>query len=226
MDAILKLFPYIAVSIAILESSRRYLKGRFTYSSLSSQFLEGEALFLGSVPWHYCIMVVLLGHLVGFLFPRQVLAFNDVPVRLYVLEVSALICGLMAFVGLVNLVVRRILSARVRAVTSVMDVVILALLVLQVGLGVYIAVTLRWGSSWFAIALVPYLRSLFVFRPDVSMLTPLPLTVKLHILGAFLLLALLPFSRLVHMMAVPWQYIWRRPQLVIWNRRPCPPRSA
>ncbi|MFQ5810071.1 MAG: respiratory nitrate reductase subunit gamma [Armatimonadota bacterium] len=221
MDRILfELLPYAAVAVAIVECVRRYVKNRFTYSSLSSQFLEGENLFLGSVPWHYCIMLVLLGHLVAFLIPERVLAFNAVPVRLYILEVAGLACGLTALIGLIGLAVRRATSARVRAVTSPMDIVILAVLLLQVGLGVYIALTLRWGSSWFAVALVPYLRSLFAFQPDASLLSVLPLAVKLHVLGAFVLVGLLPFSRLVHALVVPWQYLWLRPQLVIWNRRP------
>jgi len=221
VDAILfELFPYVAVAVAIVESVRRYVKNRFTYSSLSSQFLEGENLFLGSVPWHYCIIVVLLGHLVAFLFPENLLLFNAVPVRLYILEVAGLVCGLGALVGLIGLVVRRAISARIRAVTSPMDIVLLAVLLVQVGLGVYVALVLRWGSSWFAVALVPYLRSLFALQPDSALLSILPLAVKLHVIGAFVLVALLPFSRLVHALAIPWQYLWLRPQLVIWNRRP------
>lgn len=215
-----QVFPYVALAVAVAESVRRFAKGRFTYSSLSSQFLEGEQLFIGSVPWHYGIILVLAGHLLAFLFPRSLLAFNSVPVRLYLLEAVALTLGLLTLVGLINLAVRRARSARIRAVTSWMDVVILAVLLIQVGLGVYVAVVLRWGSSWFAVALAPYLWSLCVLRPDVALLSVLPLAVKLHVVGAFVLLALVPFSRLVHMLVIPWQYIWLRPQLVIWNRRP------
>ena len=215
-----QVFPYVATVVAIVESVRRFAKGRFTYSSLSSQFLESSQLFLGSVPWHYGIMLVLLGHLLAFLFPRQLLAFNSKPVRLYALESVALTLGLFTLVGLINLTIRRLRSARVRAVTSPMDLIILVVLLVQVGLGVYIALFKRWGSSWFAVALAPYLYSLCVLRPDASLLAVLPWAVKLHVVGAFLLLALLPFSRLVHLLVVPWQYLWLRPQLVIWNRRP------
>jgi nitrate reductase gamma subunit len=42
--------------------------------------------------------------------------------------------------------------------------------------------------------------------------------VKLHALAAFVLLAFAPFSRLVHATAAPVQYLWRPPQLVVWNR--------
>ena len=88
MDRVLfELFPYAAVAIALVECVRRYLKDRFTYSSLSSQLLEGEDLFFGTVAWHYGIIILLIGHLLGFLLPEQLLAFNGAPLRLYILEV-------------------------------------------------------------------------------------------------------------------------------------------
>ncbi len=213
-------FPYVALAIHLTESIRRYRQVRFSFSSLSSQFLEGERLFLGSVPWHYGILWVLGGHLVAFLFPAHVRAWNSVPMRLYILEFTALVGGLITLIGLVNLIMRRVRHPRIRSVTSVMDIIILALLLLQVIFGLYIATSLRWGSNWYCIVLVPYLRSLCVFQPDLTMITPMPLAVKLHILGAWVLLSLLPFTRLVHFLVVPWQYIWRRPQVVIWNRNP------
>jgi len=221
LDIILfQLFPYVAITVAVVESIRRFQQSKFSYSSLSSQFLEGEQLFLGSVPWHFGILWVLTGHLVAFLVPRQILWWNSVPARLYILEASALIGGLLTLIGLINLVIRRLGNARIRAVTSPMDIIILLVLLIQVGLGVYIAMTLRWGSSWFAIVLAPYLQSLCMLQPNLTLIVPLPLAVKLHILGAFVFLALLPFSRLVHMMVVPVQYIGRPPQVVIWNRNP------
>jgi len=211
------IFPYAAITLAIVVTVQRYLKRGFTYSSLSSQFLESDELFYGSVPWHIGILVVLAGHVIGFAIPRQVLWFNGVPARLYLLEATALLFGLLALVGMVNLIVRRITSPRIRAVTSVMDIVVLLVLLIQVALGVYIALFYRWGSSWYAASAVPYLRSLFTLQPDLTMIAPLPLAVKLHMLNAYVFLAILPFSRLVHMLVVPIHYLWRPYQVVIWN---------
>jgi nitrate reductase gamma subunit len=218
--ALFELFPYVTVVIFFLESIRRYRQRRFTFSSLSSQFLERDQLFVGTIPFHFGIMLILAGHLIAFLFPRQLLAWNSVPIRLYILETTALAAGLSTLIGIVNLIVRRVRSSRVRAVTSHMDVVILAILAIQVSLGVYIAMNLRWGSSWFAVALTPYLRSLIMLQPDLTTLSLLPLAIKLHIFGMFLFVLLLSYSRLVHLLVVPWQYIWRPPQVVIWNHEP------
>jgi nitrate reductase gamma subunit len=38
-------------------------------------------------------------------------------------------------------------------------------------------------------------------------------------LGGFLLIAVFPFTRLVHAVTVPITYLWRPYQVVIWNRR-------
>ena len=150
--------PYTAVTILIVGSIYRFFTNKFSYSSLSSQFLEGEELFFGSVPWHIGIIGALCGHVIGFLFPRQVLWFNSEPIRLYILEITGLIFGLMAFVGVVSLLWRRVSTPRIRAITTWMDMLVLILLLAQVFLGVFTAIFYRWGSSWYAASAVPYLR--------------------------------------------------------------------
>ncbi len=209
--------PYTAVAILIVVSIYRFVTNKFSYSSLSSQFLEGDELFYGSVPWHIGIIGALAGHLIGLLFPSQVLWFNSVPLRLYILEITGFVFGLMALIGIVSLIWRRLTTGRIRAVTSRMDVLVLGLLLFQVFLGVYTAVFYRWGSSWYASSAVPYLRSLFTLQPDLSMIAPMPLVVKLHIIGAYLIILIFPFSRLVHMVSIPISYLWRPYQKVVWN---------
>ena len=226
------IFPYAAFTLAVVVTIQRFFKRGFTYSSLSSQFLESDELFYGSVPWHIGILIVLAGHLIGFAIPKQVLWWNGVPARLYVLEITGLLFGLLALVGIVSLIIRRMTSARIRAVTSIMDIVVLLVLLIQVVFGVYVALFYRWGSSWYATSAVPYLRSLFLLQPDLKMIAPLPTAVKTHIVNAFVFLAILPFSRLVHMLVPPIHYLWRPYQIVIWNwdrrrdRRHRPPKPA
>jgi nitrate reductase gamma subunit len=43
-----------------------------------------------------------------------------------------------------------------------------------------------------------------------------PLLVTLHIALAWVILAMIPFTRLIHMFFFPLQYLWRRPQTVVW----------
>ena len=51
------------------------------------------------------------------------------------------------------------------------------------------------------------------------MVSNLPFMVQIHILGDFVMVALLPFTRLVHFLSFPYEYLWRPYQVVIWNQR-------
>lgn len=212
-------FPYIAVILAILGGIYRYFADRFSYSSLSSQFLENRTLFWGSVPWHYGVIIVLLAHLLALLFPAQWAALIGEPLRLYVLEVTGLALALMATLGLVLLIVRRLGNARAFAVTSALDWVLLVTLLAQVALGFWVALFYRWGADWYLHTAVPWLVSLLTFNPQIQYVTVLPLVVKLHMLGGFVIIALFPFTRLVHLVTFPITYLRRPYQVVIWNRR-------
>ena len=209
--------PYIATAIFILGSIYRYKSTTFQYSSLSSQFLEGKKLFWGSVPFHFGLMVVFFGHLLAFMFPRTTLAWNSHPVRLIILEATGFIFGLSLLIGLVSLLVRRVTTPRIRAVSNKMDIIVLLLLLYQVVLGCWIALGYRWGSSWFAADLSPYLWSIIKLDPQIEVVRLLPLVIQLHIIGAFVILLIIPFTRLVHFMVFPVHYIFRPYQKVIWN---------
>jgi nitrate reductase gamma subunit len=208
--------PYAALGIFFLGTIQRYVRTPFSYSSLSSQFLENRQHFWGLVSFHYGIILVLLGHLIGLLIPRQVLAWNSRPLRLYVLEITALVFGLMALIGLCTAAYRRATSSKVRMMTSTADVIILALLAVQFAAGIYIAVVYPWGSSWYAASAAPYLWSLLTHRPDASYLATMPFAVKLHIVNAWIIVTIFPFTRLVHLLVIPFPYLWRKPEVVRW----------
>ncbi len=212
-------FPYVAVIVAILMSLYRYYTNRFTYSSLSSQFLENRTLFWGSPAWHYGILLILGAHLLAMLFPKTWGNLIANQVRLYVLEITGLALALVTVVGMTLLIVRRIRSPRVLSVTSGMDWLLLATLLTQVALGFWIALVYRWGADWYLHTAVPWMTSLLVFDPQIQYVTALPWVVKLHILGGFFIILLIPFTRLVHAFTYPITYLWRPYQVVVWNRR-------
>ena len=212
-------FPYVAVILAIVGGIYRYLNDRYSYSSFSSQFLENRALFWGSVPWHYGIVLILLAHLLAALFPGLWGALLSDPVRLYVLEITGWALGFLTIFGLGLLIARRMSNPRLLAVTTLMDWIVLIALLLQVIMGVWIAVAYRWGGLWYLYTAVPWLVSLAKLSPQIETIAPLPGLVKSHILMGFVIIALFPFTRLVHIVSFPLSYLWRPYQLVIWNRR-------
>jgi nitrate reductase gamma subunit len=227
LDTVLfAVLPYVAVFTLILVTIQRYRSQSFTYSSLSSQFLENRHHFWGLVPFHYGILAVILGHFVAFLVPREILLWNSHPLRLYILELSALVCALLTLVGLLAGMVRRWTNPKVRMVTSINDWIVYALLLVQIVSGVAIAVFYPWGSSWYAASAAPYLWSLVKLNPDIGYVAPMPHLVKLHVVGAFVLIGFFPFTRLVHILVVPNPYLWRRTQVVRWYRRPQEKRAG
>jgi hypothetical protein len=110
--------------------------------------------------------------------------------------------GLMTLVGLVLTVIRCLASAEARRLVGPSDWVLYALLLVQVASGISVALFYPWGSSWYATSAVPYLRSVFRLEPDLGYISAMPHVVKLHVVNAYVLLALLPFTSVVHAFAV------------------------
>jgi nitrate reductase gamma subunit len=212
-------FPYAAVLLAVGAGVYRYVSDRFSFTSHSTQFLENRWLFWGSVPWHYGILTILLAHLLAALFPGAWGLLIGTPARLFLVETTGFALGLLALFGCAALLARRLLRPRLQAITTVMDWVLLLVLFLQVASGVYIAWKYRWGSAWYLHTAVPWLGSLFRLHPETSYVATLPAIVKFHLVNAFLLVALLPFTRLVHLFTIPVSYAWRPYLLFFWNRK-------
>lgn len=212
--------PSLAVISFIAGSLYRYFYHGFQVSSLSSQILESRILFFGSRPFHWGIVTLLLGHLIGFLFPVRVLAWNNVPVRLYILETTALTFALMTLAGIGVLLYRRINVKRIRLITSRMDVFVFILLILIIISGLHTAFFNRWGSSWFAIVMAPYLKSVLLLKPDIAAVSALPLMVKVHMVTTFLFIGMVPYTRIIHILVYPLHYFFRAYQVTIWNKKP------
>ncbi len=209
--------PYAAIFVVLTGTIFRYFNFGYKVSSLSSQFLESRELFYGSRPFHWGLLYLFFGHLVALLFPKSVLLWDSVPIRLLILEIAALGFGLSAFFGLVMLIIRRLKHKRLLMVTSKMDIVVYVILSVQIVSGLWVAFFARWGSSWFAATMTPYIKSLFLLDPDIAAVSEMPLAVKIHIISAFMLIGIIPFTRFVHFLVYPFAYLWRSYQYVIWN---------
>ena len=211
--------PYIAIATAIIGCFQRIRNNRFSMSARSSQFLEDQKLLWGSVPWHIGIIVVMAGHLIAFLIPKVWSSILSVRGALLTIETIGIACSLLALSGLLVLSWRRVTTARVQAVTTTADHIVVVLLLLQVIVGLASAVQFRYGAAWSTGTVVPYLWGLLTLSPDMSYVTDFPTLFKLHLVGGWLLLLTLPFTRLLHVVSIPVPYFFRSPQIVIWNSR-------
>jgi nitrate reductase gamma subunit len=213
------ILPYMVAITFFPVTIVRYVKRGFTYSSLSSQFLENQQHFWGLVPFHYGILAVTAGHLAAFLMPKQLLAWNMQPLRLYLLEITGLMFAALALIGLCSALVRRYTTSKVRMVTSGRDWALFWMLITQIASGIGVAIFHPWGSSWFAAAVTPYIWSVLKLNPNLAAISAMPFLVKFHIVNAYLVIGYFPFTRLVHVLVVPNPYLWRKPQVVRWYGR-------
>jgi nitrate reductase gamma subunit len=190
--------PYVVVvSFLILIAARRYHLPPFSRipeprPAPTTMAGIGERILLG-----YGILVVLGGHFLAFLIPEQVLLWNSDPLRLYVLELTGIVFALMTLAGLLLAIGRRLVSSSARHGMHVADWLFLLLIGAAVANGLLVALFFPWGSSWFATSLAPYLRSLVRLDPDIRYVSSLPIPVKAHVALAYVLVGLLPFTRLV-----------------------------
>ncbi len=210
--------PYISIALALIVTPYRYLSGRLTWSAYSTQFLERKSLFWGSVPWHYGVVLLLAGHAIGFLFPSAVQSLLSSIQTLVLMESIALGLGLLTLLGTAVLLFRRIFTD-IRAVSNYADYIVVLLVLNQAITGVYMGMFARWGMEWYLYTAVPWLYSLLTFQPNVALVSGLPLAFKIHVLGAFLILAFLPFTKFVHFLFFPIGYLTEPPILYRWVKR-------
>jgi len=211
--------PYAALALVLFVTPYRFISNRLTWSAYSTQFLERKFLFWGINPWHYGVIPILAAHLVGFAFPGWVKGFLANQETLLLVESFGLGLGLFALLGCLLLLLRRSNSAMLSKVTFGSDWLVLYLLLIQAGTGVYLAYFERWGSQWYLHTAVPYLWSIVAFEPQLGFVSDLPLAFKLHAACAFLIVAVLPFTKLVHMLYLPIDFLKDPPILYKWRAK-------
>ena len=218
-DFIFIALPYVALALVLLVTPYRFLTNRLTWSAYSTQFLERKLLFWGINPWHYGIIPILAAHIIGFAFPGLMKGFLGNQDTLLILESFGLGLGLFALLGCLLLLLRRSNTTQLNRVTFSSDWLILYLLAFQAGTGIYIGYFLRWGSQWYLHTAVPYLWSIVSFQPQIGFVSDLPLVFKLHAACAFLVVAVLPFTKLVHLLYLPLDFLKDPPLLYRWRSK-------
>jgi nitrate reductase gamma subunit len=211
--------PYTALALFLVVTPYRWFSNRLTWSAYSTQFVEQKTLFWGINPWHYGIIPLLAAHLLGIVAPGPMKALLSNQGTLLAVESIGLALGLFALFGSLVLLLRRSNSPMLKRMTVASDWVVLYLLAAQTATGVYIGTFMRWGSQWYLHTAVPYFYSLLTFNPQVEYLADFPLVFKLHAAGAFLIVALLPFTKMVHLLYQPVTFLKDPPLLYRWRSK-------
>jgi nitrate reductase gamma subunit len=199
--------PYLALATFVLGHVWRWRHDQFGWRTFNPPLVENRLLRLGSALVHLGVVAVIVGHLLGLLVPKgwtAALGVTD-PVYRFISVTAGTLAGVTLLAGLVLLVARRILHPAVRRTTTPMDVVMYLVLGAVVVLGIWATVgviVFGPGDDYLTTVAVWY-RGLFLLRPDAALMAGAPLLFQLHTLAAFALVAVWPFTRLVHAWAVP-----------------------
>jgi nitrate reductase gamma subunit len=189
------ILPYVAGALLVVGTLVRYAMAPRQASELKEDIADARAVFRGPLFWT-SIFLLVVGHLIGLLFPSGVLSWNSTSGGLYLLEGVAFVAGLAGVVSCAALVWRHLgHSSKSRFIES-FDTIFLAIVFTALVSGILIAVFYRWGSSWGVMTLQPYVASILRGQPTILYVTQLPSLVQLHVLSTFAAIAVFPLTRL------------------------------
>ncbi|MFE5814243.1 respiratory nitrate reductase subunit gamma [Streptomyces sp. NPDC056479] len=214
--------PYVTFALLVAGLVWRHRYDRFGWTTRSSQVYESRLLNIASPAFHYGILFVLVGHLVGLFVPESwtdSLGVGEHTYHLFSLY-GGTAAGVLTVAGIVLLVYRRRTSAPVFRATTANDKVMYVVLLGAIVLGMAAKLTHASGDGYnYRQSIAPWARSLFTLQPDLDRMAGVPVLYQIHAVVGMALIALVPYTRLVHMFSAPVQYLFR-PYLVYRSRDP------
>lgn len=210
-------YPYIALAVFFIGSWARFDRAAYTWRTGSSQLLSDRGMRVGSNLFHVGVLAILGGHLVGLLTPHSVYGmFITAPQKQLLAMVVGGVFGVLCFIGISILLVRRLFNPRVRATGTFGDTLVLVLLFAQLVLGmISIVVSTRHMDGGVMIALGEWAQHIVTFRAGAAdFITGVHWVYKAHVLLGLTLVLIVPFTRLVHVWSIPVSYLWRPYQVV------------
>ncbi|MFN8218300.1 MAG: respiratory nitrate reductase subunit gamma [Solirubrobacterales bacterium] len=220
--------PYACLAVFAVGHVWRFRSGKLTWTTRSTQLLERRLLRVGALLFHFGLLAVIGGHVLGLLVPESATEAVGVSEGLYhaVSVAAGTSAGLAMTAGFAVLLLRRLRVPRVRRTTTRADRLTYLVLGVVIFSGMWetIGINLLGGGYDYRQTVGPWFRGLFMFDPDPALMSGAPLIYQLHALAAFSLFALWPFSRLVHAWSVPLAYLRRSP--ILYRRRAALPAAA
>ncbi|WP_028658596.1 respiratory nitrate reductase subunit gamma [Nocardioides insulae] len=223
MDIVLwGVLPYLVIATLVLGTIWRYRYDKFGWTTRSSQLYESRLLRIGSPMFHFGILVVVVGHVVGLVIPEswtEALGITETMYHGNALFWGAL-AGICTLTGLIILIYRRRKTGPVFMATTNNDKVMYVVLTGALILGLWTTlVSFAQGHDAhnYRETVSPWFRSIFMLQPDVEAMAAATLPFHIHILVGMLLFAVWPFTRLVHAFTAPLHYLFR-PYIVYRSR--------
>lgn len=215
--------PYLCLATFVIGHVWRWRYDQFGWTTRSSQLYESKLLRIGSPLFHFGMLGVLAGHIIGLVIPKLWTDFLGISDEAYhVLALAGGIpAGIAALVGLVILVYRRRTTGPVFSATTVNDKVMYLFLGAVIIFGMWNTIAgslLEFGGHYnYREGVSPWWRSIFIFQPEPQLMAEAPWGFKAHAMSAMILFAMWPFTRLVHVFSAPIGYL-TRPYIVYRSR--------
>lgn len=221
------IYPYVCLAVFFIGSWMRFDRDQYTWKSDSSQLLRTGSLRWGSNLFHIGVLFLFFGHFVGMLTPHFVYeGFISTGHKQLLAMVSGGIAGLLAFIGVTLLLVRRLGDARIRATSKFSDILLLWLLWIQLVLGLAtIPLSAQHLDGSMMVALAEWGQRLVTFRSGgAELLLGASWVFKAHMFLGMTLFLIFPFTRLVHVWSgfATLGYVLRPYQLVRARRMNLP----
>jgi nitrate reductase gamma subunit len=213
--------PYVVMAVLIGGTVWRYRFDQFGWTTRSSQLYESRLLRLGSPLFHFGILVVIVGHVIGLVIPKSLTDRVGLSQEAY--HVQALLLGGLAgfctLVGVSILIYRRRTTGPVFMATTRNDKTMYVVLVAAIVAGLTTTLLGVTGGEEhnYRLTVSPWFRSLFILRPDIDAMSEAGLAFHVHVLIGMLLFATVPFTRLVHAFSAPVGYLFR--PYIVYRRR-------
>jgi nitrate reductase gamma subunit len=219
--------PYVAFTSFLLGHLWRYRHDQFGWTTRSSQLYESRLLRLGSPLFHFGLLAVLGGHVLGILIPASWTAAVGVSQSAYHLVAVSLgvLSGIVTVAGLTILLYRRITVPAVRKSTTRIDMIMYTLLSGAIVSGMLntVGANLVGGGYDYRATVSPWFRSLFSIVPQPQLMAGAPISFQIHNLVVLTLLGVWPYTRLVHVFSAPLGYLTR--PYVVYRSRDVAPRN-
>ena len=212
--------PYVCLAVFVLGHVWRYRYDKFGWTTRSSQLYERRLLRWGSPLFHFGILAVFLGHVMGLGVPKSWTEAVGITEGVYhFLAVSiGVVAGVCTVVGLAILIYRRRTVGPVFSATTRMDKTMYLFLSAVILLGLWNTVASNiFGHYDYRDGVSVWFRGIFRFDLHPDLMAEAPLSFQLHALVAMALFALWPFTRLVHAFSAPIGYLFR-PYVVYRSR--------
>ncbi|ANI41410.1 respiratory nitrate reductase subunit gamma [Mycolicibacterium vaccae] len=214
--------PYVTLAVVVLGTWWRYRYDKFGWTTRSSQLYESRLLRIASPMFHFGILVVIVGHIIGLVIPESwtdAVGLSNDAYHIQALVLGA-IAGLCTLVGVVLLIYRRRTRGPVFMATTRNDKVMYLVLVLAIVAGLactLIGATPVGAEHDYRQTVSPWFRSIWVLQPRGDLMTAAPLWFQIHAMLGMILFCLWPFTRLVHAFSAPVGYLFR-PYIVYRSR--------